>query len=158
MTKQKLSVSGKALALLARREHSERELKFKLLQKGYSEDEVESAIAQMIKANYLSNDRFIGCVIRARIEQGAGPNKIKAELKSHDITSIQIKSHEDWQKANWRLSAIRVKQKRFGVEPATDNKQKAKQLQFLLRRGFNQEDAQAAISNTDELSFFHEPR
>lgn len=154
MSKNKLSASGKALALLARREHSERELTFKLLQKGYSESEVKLAIEQMIKANYLNNDRYIGCVIRARIEQGAGPNKIKAELKSHEIPTHQIERHEDWQKANWRLLATKVKQKRFGVEPVQDAKAKAKQLQFLYRRGFSQEDAQAAISCPDELSFF----
>ncbi len=149
-----MSAKSKALALLARREHSVHELSAKLAQKGYDADEIAVAIEQMIQAKYLDDDRFIGCMIRYRLSSGSGPNKIKAELLGHDFSSYRIQSHEEWKKANWRLAAFHAKQKRFGSELESDLRLKAKQLQFLTRRGFYLEDANAAISTSDELSFF----
>lgn len=152
--KKPKSAYAKAVELLSRREHSIRELKQKLIQRDYAEDEIDSAIEQLLKANYLSNERFIGCLIRARISQTMGPARIKAELLNHEISSTQIESHEEWQQTNWHDIALQAKIKRFGGAAATDHKAKLKQLQYLTRRGFSTDQANSAISGSDALSFF----
>lgn len=148
------SAYSKAIELLARREHSVRELSFKLQQREYSVKDIEDAIQRLLESKYLDNNRFIGCVIRARISQGVGPIRIKAELSGHDITSIEVERHEEWQKANWSDIALRAKIKRFGQALPLDLKAKAKQLQFLTRRGFTQGQAQTAISSEECPSLF----
>lgn len=148
------SAYQKALALLARREHSVRELTFKLLHKDYPQHEVDEALLKLQQANYLNESRFIGCIIRARISQGAGPLKILNELQSHDIAQNLIESHEEWQEIDWPKLALHVKIKRFGPDVAIEAKQKAKQIQFLQRRGFQIDHINHAISCQDELSFF----
>lgn len=142
----KASAYQKALALLARREHSVRELTFKLLQKDYPADEVDQAIHKLQKADYLNEERFIGCVIRARVAQGAGPLKILNELQSHDISQSRIEDHEEWLEVNWAYLAVQVRSKRFGLEAPLDIKQKAKQMQFLQRRGFQIDHINHAFS------------
>ena len=148
------SAYQKALALLTRREHSVRELTFKLLNKDYPQKEVDEAITRLQKDNYLNESRFIGCIIRARISQGAGPLKILNELQSHEIAQNLVESHEEWQEVDWSKLALHVKIKRFGTQVAKEPKQKAKQIQFLQRRGFQIDHVNHAISCQDELSFF----
>ncbi len=91
-----MSARNKALALLARREHSVHELSAKLVEKGYEADEIAVVIEQMIQAKYLDDDRFIGCMIRYRLSRGSGPHKIKVELQGHNISSFRIQKHEEW--------------------------------------------------------------
>jgi regulatory protein len=155
MKKPKTAYS-KAIELLARREHSVRELTQKLLQREFEQEEIDAAIARLLESKYLDNTRFIGCLIRARVAQGAGPAKIKAQLLSHDISSAHIENHEQWQQTNWLVLARQAKVKRFGELPPADHKAKAKQIQFLTRRGFSTSQASTAISGPYELSFFDE--
>lgn len=151
--KSKLSAYGKAVSLLARREHSVRELTFKLSQKEYPQKDIDQAIERLIKEKYLDNERFMECLIRARIAQGQGPMMILAELATHDISANQAQNHEKWQQTNWDLVAYQAKVKRFGLAVEQDIKKKAKQAQFLTRRGFSASQVNTAISSLDELSF-----
>src|ERR1041385_5485572 len=80
-----VSAYDKALTLLARREHSARELKSKLVRKGLDADESAAALAQLQAKDYQSDARFGEMLVRSRIAQGYGPRWIVAELKTHGI-------------------------------------------------------------------------
>lgn len=86
------SAKAKAIALLARREHSQSELRTKLLQRGYEEEEVEHAIQWASSHQFQSDDRFKLSLFRRRAPT-FGDRAISAELNQHgldDIKSIEL--------------------------------------------------------------------
>ena len=59
----------KAVYLLSMREHTEKELHDKLIQKGYSREATEEAIERLKKENYLSEERFVESFVRSRMRK-----------------------------------------------------------------------------------------
>lgn len=131
----------KCLALLARREHSQTELKQKLLRKyGAQIKELIPAVLQrLVEANYQSDQRFAQTYIYSRTQRGFGPNRIKLELQqkgvSRDLianalaeTSLKDHEHQQIERA-WR--------KKFNA-PATSAKERYQQQNHLAMKGFSQ--------------------
>lgn len=129
-----------AIRFLARREHSFKELKTKLLQKGYLTDEVNS-ILQKLNANNLQNDvRFANMYTKHRADAGFGPIRITLELKEKGITQEIIDNALDsytTEYMSWEDLAYKVKCKKFGLDiPQKYSILHKKQMQFLYNRGF----------------------
>ncbi|QNK02329.1 regulatory protein RecX [Dyella telluris] len=132
----KPSAYNKALGMLARREHSRRELKLKLRQKGYEGEEAGAAIDRLGEQHYQDDDRFAGVLVRSRVSQGYGPMRVRAELKSHGLSEARIRAVLDEAEVDWEASALAQLRRRFGAGSAPDRDEKARRAQFLLRRGF----------------------
>ena len=75
-----------ASRLLARREHSCRELIHKLNVRGFS-SVAQPVAMQLIDAGLLSDNRFAEMVIYSRMRQGYGVERIRYELQNHQITA-----------------------------------------------------------------------
>ena len=88
----KPSAYNKALGLLARREHSRRELRQKLDRGGYEGDEATDAIERLGAQHYQDDERFAELLIRSRSAQGYGPLRLRAELKSHGLPDARIRA------------------------------------------------------------------
>ncbi|HVJ31411.1 MAG TPA: regulatory protein RecX, partial [Gammaproteobacteria bacterium] len=69
-----------ALELLARREHSRRELTRKLAARGFSDDVVSPVLDKLERTGALADARFTDSFVRSRIGKGQGPQRIRAEL------------------------------------------------------------------------------
>lgn len=134
--KDKPSAYSKALGMLARREHSRRELKLKLRQKGYEGDEAGEALDRLGEQRYQDDDRFAEVLVRSRVSQGYGPMRVRAELKSHGLSDARIRAVLDQAEVDWEANALAQLRRRFGGGSATDRGEKARRAQFLLRRGF----------------------
>ncbi|WP_109126116.1 regulatory protein RecX [Dyella sp. C11] len=134
--KPKTSAYDRALGLLARREHSRRELKLKLRQKGYEGEEAGEAIDRLGEQHYQDDERFAGSLIRSRVAQGYGPMRVRAELKSHGLSDARIRALLDEAGIDWQASALAQVRRRFGGGSPPDRDEKARRAQFLLRRGF----------------------
>jgi regulatory protein len=134
--KDKPSAYNRALGLLARREHSRRELKLKLRQKGYEGEEASEAIDRLGEQHYQDDDRFAGSLVRSRVAQGYGPMRVRAELKSHGLSEARIRAVLDEADVDWNASALAQVRRRFGSGSTPDRDEKARRAQFLLRRGF----------------------
>ncbi|AIF48949.1 regulatory protein RecX [Dyella japonica] len=134
--KDKPSAYSKALGMLARREHSRRELKLKLRQKGYEGDEAGEALDRLGEQHYQDDDRFAEVLVRSRVSQGYGPMRVRAELKSHGLSDARIRAVLDEAAVDWETSALAQLRRRFGGGSAPDRDEKARRAQFLLRRGF----------------------
>jgi regulatory protein len=135
--KPKRSAYDKALGLLARREHSRRELGMKLRQGGYEGDEAGAALDRLGEQNYQDDDRFAEVLVRTRIGQGYGPQRLRMELKTHGLSDARIRECLDAADVDWNASAAAQLRRRYGTKPATDPSERAKRAQFLLRRGFS---------------------
>lgn len=132
-------IRQRALGLLARREHSARELITKLIMRDYDEATVQSVVATLAKEGLQSDDRFAEGYIHGRIEKGYGPVRIKQELRGHGINDDLIYFHLDMHAPEWEMRAIRAREKRFGKKIPQDFNDKAKQMRFLQQRGFSGE-------------------
>jgi regulatory protein len=134
-----------ALELLARREHSRRELTRKLATRGFSSDVLVPVLDDLERSGALAEARFTDSFVRARIAKGQGPQRIRAELAQRGIREeaadeVLRSADVDW------LDAIRaVRAKRFGPETPSDYAERARQARFLQYRGFDSAQIKAAL-------------
>lgn len=87
-----VSAKAKAVSLLARREHSQVELRSKLLLRGYTADEIEEALAWAESHKFQSNDRFKASLVKRR-SATLGDRAISAELAQHGLGAVKSSAH-----------------------------------------------------------------
>lgn len=135
--KPPLPPRDRALGLLSRREHSARELKRKLQQKGVAVDEAAEVVGEMGERNYQSDTRFAESLVRKRALDGYGPMRIRAELASHGIVreaaTLAITSAD----VDWVQIARRVFTAKYRDTEAADHKDRQKRAAWLAARGFD---------------------
>lgn len=134
--KPKRSAYDKALGLLARREHSRKELKTKLRQSGYDGDEAVAALDRLGAQHYQDDDRFAEALLRGRIAQGYGPARLRVELKSHGVADARVRELLDKAEVDWNALATSQLRRHYGSAGTNDPTERARRAQFLLRRGF----------------------
>ncbi|RDI99812.1 regulatory protein RecX [Dyella solisilvae] len=134
--KSRPSAYSKAMGLLARREHSRRELQLKLRKGGYEGAEAGEALDRLGEQRYQDDNRFAEVLVRSRVAQGYGPLRLRAELKSHGLSDARIRAVLDAAEVDWTASAAAQLRRRYGSGGAPDPAEKARRAQFLLRRGF----------------------
>lgn len=138
-----------SVGLLARREHSGRELSAKLDSRGFSPEVVEAVLARLVAERLQSDERFAEVYLRQRSEKGYGPQRIAAELRERGIDdqliSSQLRQAEAEGEIDWFERADAVYAKKYGRRPIEDIKERAKRLRFMQYRGFTHEQIAAAI-------------
>jgi len=145
------SAYGKALGLLSRREHSERELKRKLDRKGYTGDETAQALAKLQEQAFQSDERFADLLVRSRVSQGQGPRRILAELRTHGIADTEAREALEREGTDWLVLARQIYRRRFASAVAEgDRRETTRRAAFLLRRGFDAATVRA-ITHADDV-------
>ena len=134
--KNSVSAYEKALTLLARREHSARQLKSKLARKGLDAAESASALADLQAKDFQNDARFGEMLVRSRIAQGYGPRWIIAELKTHGIAEAKARALIDAADPDWPALIRELVRRRYGAKPE-NLAERVKRANFLLRRGFD---------------------
>ena len=153
--KNSVSAYEKALTLLARREHSARELKSKLARKGLDAAESASALADLQAKDFQNDSRFGEMLVRSRIAQGYGPRWIIAELKTHGIAEAKARALIDAADPDWPALIRELVRRRYGAKPE-NLAERVKRANFLLRRGFDAATVQSVtrahgLESSDEL-------
>jgi regulatory protein len=138
-----------AVGLLARREHSRGELTRKLAQRGCEPGDIERALDALEDDRLLSDARFSEQFVRGRVERGAGPARIRADLRQRGVADGLAEAALDQYATDWRQRAREVRRKRFGDEPPADYKQRARQARFLQGRGFTAEQIGRVLNEVD---------
>ena len=154
--KSDVSAYDKALNLLARREHSARELKSKLARKGLDAAESASALADLQAKDYQSDARFGEMLVRSRVTQGYGPRWIIAELKTHGIAETKARELLEVAEPDWPALVRELLRRRYGAKRPANLAERSKRANFLLRRGFDAATVQSAtraqdLESSDEL-------
>jgi regulatory protein len=145
--KQQVSAYDKALGLLARREHSARELKSKLARRGLDRDESALAVEKLQAKDFQNDARFGEMLVRSRIHGGYGPRWISAELKTHGISEGAARALIEAAEPNWLDLARSVLGRRY-AKPAATLAERSKRAAFLLRRGFDASTAKLAAGDS----------
>ncbi len=132
-----LSLKARAIAALARRDYSRKELHKKLAGFAQSEQDLEDLLNQLEAQKLLSNARFADAFVHQR-QARFGHARLLYELEQHglDPELIQTQKKHLHQTENERAFAVWAK--KFGVAPI-NTYEKAKQIRFLVSRGFSPE-------------------
>lgn len=137
-----------AVALLSRRDHSEKELMRKLKEKGYAEGS-EEAVAKLKSSGYVDDERFCRLFASELVRlKGYGKRRIEQELYlkgvSRDIISAVL---EEISFDNDKLSDII---RRKYLSKMTDEKGKQRAINALMRLGYSYREIKDALNNLDE--------
>ncbi|PJD92672.1 MAG: recombination regulator RecX [Legionella sp.] len=142
-----------AVALLARREHGYEELAQKLTKKGFASADILVALTECQRLELQSDRRFVEILLRARIRQGYGPERVRNELRQKQVDRALLEQVLADDPVDWTAHALQVLQKKYkSLGPKTYAEQQ-KQKQFLLYRGFpNHTIAQAFEQRIDAIN------
>ncbi len=133
------AILGKAVDLLARREHSRCELRNKLRSRGLDADGIDEALDALEERGWLSDERFAEGYVRSRRERGDGPLRIARALRDRGVSDEVAGRCLGGDAMDWDGAARRAWEKRFGGHPPDGIEDRARQQRFLLRRGFDHE-------------------
>lgn len=135
-----------AMNLLAMREHSRAELEQKLLKRQWPQAQVYTVLDVLAEEGLQSNLRYAEARCRMRASRGYGPHYILAELRQRGVDASDAQAGLAACEREFFSLAAEARNKRFGVAPPEDIKQRAKQSQYLSRRGFSAEQIRYAFS------------
>jgi regulatory protein len=141
---------SRAVGLLARREHSARELRRKLDARGVEPQEADAALARLVEQGYQDDARFAEMLARTRIGAGYGPQRIRAELATHGIDDAAVEAAFEENHPDWRNEARRLVERRFSAAELGDFTRRRKAIEMLLRRGFDLDVARDATQPAAE--------
>lgn len=133
-----MDLRNRVISLLARREHSQEELKRKLVTRGYKLPEIEIELASLAKEGLQSDERYAEAYVRQRIVSGFGRRRIIAELEQRGIENSLIQKYVPGDESFWVETLSSVWENKYGSQSVKE-KPSANQMRFLLQRGFDLE-------------------
>jgi regulatory protein len=142
------SAYEQAVRLLARREHSRRELSRKLAERDFPEAEREAALDRLEREGLQSDARFAEEYARMRLERGFGPRRVESELAEHGVAA-ELRHFAQLEPAEERERAAAALHKRFGESPPASKKEWARRMRFLEGRGFSPELCRPLVGGVD---------
>ena len=130
------AIYNKALDIISRREHSQKELSDKLIKKFNIPELVDSVIHNLLEKNLINDCRYSEAYVVARKRKGFGPKKIGYELVSRGVNE-NIASEVIGAEGGWNEAALKAFNKKFKAGIGEDFKEQNKQKVFLQNRGFS---------------------
>jgi len=132
-----------ALRILTGRDHSKHELTRKLNQRGFTPEDVENAVSECERLDYINDERTSRAHIRQLILKGYGAKRIRQEmnkkgLRGRRIENILSETVSDTAEREAAERILKKNSKRFERESDL-KKRRGKIYRFLYARGFPQE-------------------
>ncbi|VTM58515.1 Regulatory protein RecX [Klebsiella pneumoniae] len=148
----------RAIRILAMRDHSEQELRRKLVAPGDEQKPVlrrwtppptswSRFVAWCIENRYLDDNRFVGQFIASRSRKGYGPARIRQELSQKGIARQVVDQAMRKCDIDWVSLAREQAQRKYGEPLPSAFTEKVKVQRFLLYRGYLMEDIQEIWRN-----------
>ena len=130
-----LSLKGRALRLLGQREHSRAELLRKLRPHVQEGEDLDAVLAELEEKDFISEERVVASVVNLRAGR-MGAARIRQELQAKGVGGEVVQQALAQLRDTELARAREVWRRRFG-EPAADPQARAKQVRFLMARGFS---------------------
>ncbi len=125
---------------MARRDHSEQEIRRALSREGYPEDEVEAAIHRLRADRYLDDESFATRFARSRLAgHGLGRRRIREALRARGVARpVAEKGLTDALADVSETEALEAQARKYWRERTRDEpaRRLRKLWAFLLRRGY----------------------
>ena len=136
-----------AVRLLARREHSAEELRQKLAKREFEADEIATAVLELQRGDWQSDERFAEAYVRSRRLKGFGPVRIAAELRERGVDEQIARRHLAADDDLWWQAIEHEYQKKYHGSEFADYQEKASRMRFLQHRGFSLEQINEIVKN-----------
>ena len=143
-------VWSRLLGWQTRREHSHAELVTKLRQFGADSQQIDDAMARLTDLDLQNDDRFAEVLVRTQLQRGRGERVIRQHMKQRGITPDHQELADQTIDTDWVARARALLHRRFGEQPATEQRERARQVRFLQYRGFSLSQALAAMGRADD--------
>ncbi len=143
------SLKGRALRLLAQREHSRAELERKLA----AFEAVPGTLAQALDAlqakDFINEQRVVDSVVHRRAPR-LGAGRVRQELERKGLDREAVASAVAALASTELARARDVWQKKFGGTSAVDAADRARQMRFLASRGFSGEVVRRVLNAPED--------
>lgn len=134
------SARNKLMDLLARRDHSEKELRTKLKQRDFASEEIELAISDARDRNWLATPKEIGAKFAESLHgKNKGIHYINHHLQVKGLPTIPMDSDLELEKAR------RLVENKFSRIEGLSQAERAKVGRFLVSRGFDGETVRKIV-------------
>ncbi len=130
------AAKGRAIGWLSRRDYPRDALKTRLIDVGFLESAAEDAVGSLEDERLVNDVRYVEGAVTSRTNRGFGPIRIRIELQRLGLASEVIESAIDAGSPRWSERAMALRQRRFGAAAPLNPKERARQVRFLLSRGF----------------------
>lgn len=135
------------MRLLARREHAERELRSKLVTRGFDVSEIDECLLQLKNRGWQSDHRYANAVINSRSQRGQGPRKIAMVLNQHHVSTEGLSTSD----IDWIKNAVDVLAKYCRNKDVSDFNTRMKAMRHVVQKGFSPEQAQLAMAKFKQI-------
>lgn len=136
-------IKDRAFRILELRDHSAKELKNKLIQKGEDPDESAECVAWLEEIGVIDDERYAAAVVRRYVAKGYGAGRIRTEFTRRGI------DRELWENALEEMPEEKDaldKMVQAKLETLPDRKELKKFTDKLLRRGFSWDEINEALN------------
>ncbi len=152
-----ISVRAVLMDYLARREHSQHELRTKALKRlgASAEIEIEKALAALADEGLQCDERFAESLCRSRINKGYGPNFLQQLAREKGLNKQQLSDALDALGVDWFDRAQETLKKKFStaigqpLDYAERRKELQKRMRFLSYRGYPSGVISAVVAAED---------
>ncbi len=147
-----LSLKGRALRLLAAREHSRAELERKLSAHEETPGQLTQVLDDLQAKDFINESRVVASVIHRRAAR-FGAARVKHELQGKGLGAEAVAQAVQGLKATELERAREVWRKKFAAKSdglAQDAAERGKQMRFLAARGFGAEVIRRVVSQAED--------
>ena len=147
MVKREISLRQRALAMLARREHTRAEMLRKLSPHSESPEQVEQLLDALVARGWLSEARFAESRANT-LARKFGSRKIQHDLRSRGVSAEVVERTVERALAQELENCRAAWQRKFGVLPQSAA-ERGRQMRFLTGRGFSAEAVRQVLKTGD---------
>ena len=143
------SLKARALKLLSMREHTRLELERKLAPHAESPEQLAQALDALQAKGFINEARVVESVLHRRAAK-LGASRVRQELQAKGVADTAITEAVEHLRSTELARAREVWRKKFGEAPQ-DAKARAKQIRFLISRGFGAEVVRRVVAGADDF-------
>ena len=144
-----ISLKGRALRLLSMREHSRQELERKLKAFEETPGELAQALDFLAAKDFINERRLVESVVNRR-QLKLGASRVRQELQAKGLPVEAISEAVQAMRSTEFERAREVWRKKFS-EPPEDQAARAKQIRFLVSRGFAPEVVKRVVAGAEDV-------
>lgn len=137
---------GRALAFLARRDRTRREVSFHLERRGFEREITGRALGRLSEMGYLDDARFAESFARIRSERdGWGDDRIRTRLSELGVPRGEVEAALEGLSGGSEVERALALLERRITEPIRGEGERRRAMGILVRRGYSPETAADAI-------------
>ena len=139
-----------ALKQLNRRDYGARELRERLVARGFEPTAAAAAVAGLVAEKLVDDARFAEHFVAYHANRGQGPVRIAHRLREAGVAGEEITAAVDANGLDWRRRCAETRRKRFGEKLPATWAERGRQARFLSQRGYSADQIRAAVGKLME--------